>query len=197
MLISNETVYNTDDVERLFDYAVINSTVDPAYADLGPVQFFEITYATRGTVNSYCTRDGRLSVALPRRSSPVMQQSPLTALAGSTEDSPLPPKVGDEDYCFVAPSRVKWDLIREILRATHRRFRGAGFTASGIPLRYCSRLKRGQKQAQGLGMLHYRIEKNARTMERIKKANIEIGQEIDKARGWFKKHGRDSSSYEY
>lgn len=188
MLISNETIYNTADIERIFDYAIVNSTATSATIPRSVV-FLSITYSTGGQVHAkYDPGDRSLELLLPRKSH-LKESSALENLATAALEIPGTNTV-DDDYCFWAPGRVRQGILVSLLSALNRRGRSYLTTSVVIPLRYCNRLRRGQLGAQKLGSYRFRLESNLAHIERLKKHNDALRQYIDDAEEWFKRHKR-------
>ncbi len=191
MLVSNETVYNTADIEKIFDYTIINST-SRGGAVPRSVEFLNIIYSHGKVVAGvYLLRDRRLDIALPRKSAIAGNVSPLENIASAMVDSPCEESVGDEDYCFIAPAFIRRRLIVKFLDLLIRRTKISKIDASGIPLRYTNRLRRGQLQAQRLGSYRHMIARAQREIDRQKDRIAEKQKEEQDAMKWFEKRGID------
>lgn len=155
MHTSNDTIYHTGDMVALYNHArAISHARRGYYSGRGErIKLLTITYSHyRGADVTYDYE--KLTIRVPRRNK--LQASALTALAGASIDAPEGDAL-DENYCFLAPPSLCVTIRDSIIS---RLYRGRNNISESPPgrLRYCNRLKKGQKQWQTLGKQRRQLE---------------------------------------
>lgn len=191
MHTSNETIYHTDDLVALYDLAVIWSapSTHRYYRNRNiDVKLLSVRYASWASTQA-AYEDGRLSVKLPRRNK--LQASALTALAGAAVDAPEGDEI-DEGYCFLVPQTLCTAIVSSIISSLCREH--VNRELPRMRLRYCNRLKKGQKQWQTIGSRRRHLEILEENLAAIKnqiaaaKENIKLSEEIgEKSKSRYKK----------
>jgi len=169
MNISNSTVYHSLDLLNLFKAAIDSSTPKSSYYGGRKVRLLKVRYDRR--IRCVWHQDDQiLTLRLPRKSR-LSSTSPLMALAACAEDY----DDDDETYCYCASNQIVQDTAKQICERLGRNVTGQ---ITGLRLRYCQRLSKGQKQAQTMGELKWELEnleeKRNDLNRRINKLNHDI-----------------------
>jgi len=186
--VANSTIFHTGDISEIVQRSLTQTKSKYHWhgqLEERKVCILKVTYSNGPhSLASWSRHDNKLVLKLPRKSY-MVATSPLIALANATSDLTNE----DERYPFFADQSIVKKAAERVARAMGR---VGQVDLTDLRLRYCSRLAKGQKEAQNLQILEIELVSLKKEKSNLEENILNYEKRIKDAKAWLEKRQKVS-----